>query len=299
MIHRVPAALATVSAALALTFGCQGEGAPPPKPVAPEAGVEPPLDGEDSDLDGAPEDDAAPVGSAEAQIDDLGAIPAWQAVVDRDRLLLRRNQHGVVYGRVGAPIEITGAAGAAPTGKVWLIDDTDGNGALAIRIAWPAKAPVPAEGDRVAAGGAWTLDDERQWYWQADRVADLLAASPSTIPEAPAAPGHLIATGAPPSGWQPVATAKDDGVISFQIVGLPPANEGDGWKIANELGDAPVAILILPGERPSYGGHDLRAPDERWRLKRGVDFWVRIGKIRRRAPDIPPTIYARTAPVRW
>src|SRR5665647_692320 len=34
-------------------------------------------------------------------IADLDAIPAWQAVIDRSQLLARRNQHGVVYGRVG------------------------------------------------------------------------------------------------------------------------------------------------------------------------------------------------------
>ena len=54
-----------------------------------------------------------------------------------------------------------------------------------------------------------------------------------------------------------------------------------------------------PGERPSYGGHDMRTADEKWKLKRGVDYWVRIGKIRRRDPDKLPTINARTPPVRW
>src|SRR5215207_4125286 len=32
-------------------------------------------------------------------IAELGAIPAWQAVIDRAQLLGRRRQHGVVYGR--------------------------------------------------------------------------------------------------------------------------------------------------------------------------------------------------------
>jgi hypothetical protein len=285
---------------LALPIACQGEGTPPPRPATPEAGA--PVTPSDGEAGEAGEVDGDPAGEPvvpDVTIDELGAIPAWQAVVDRDRYLLRRNQHGVVYGRVGPAITIAADAGAVPTGKVWLVDDTEGNGALAIRIAWPAKATAPAEGDRVAAGGAWTLDDERQWFWQADAISALPPAPPSTIPEPPAAPGHLITTGDPPSGWRPVATGKDDGVISFQVIGTPPVNEGDGWRIANELGDDTVAILLLPGERPSYGGHDLRAPDEKWRLKRGVDFWVRIGKIRRRSPEIPPTITARTAPVRW
>ena len=39
-------------------------------------------------------------------IAELGAIPAWQAVVDRAQLLARRGQHGVVYGRVGPPVMV-------------------------------------------------------------------------------------------------------------------------------------------------------------------------------------------------
>jgi hypothetical protein len=298
---RILAALACGAVA-----GCQGEGTP----QAAGSGSAGSAVAMAIDAAGAPVADAAADEpspdrpdrvdpTAEAQIEDLGAISAWQAVVDRDRLLARRGQHGVAYGRVGAAITITGDAGVTPTGQVWLIDDTEGNGALAIRVVWPPGATAPAEGDRVAVGGGWALDAERAWFWQADRVSPLPAAAPSTIPEPPVAPGHLVGTGDPPSGWKPVAQAKDDGVISFQIVGPPPVNEGDGWTIANELGDPPAAILYLPGERPSYGGHDLRAADERWRLKRGVDYWVRIGKVRRRSPDAPPTINARTAPVAW
>ena len=46
-----------------------------------------------------------------------------------------------------------------------------------------------------------------------------------------------------------------------------------------------VALLNLPGERPSYGGQDMRDPDERWVLRRGQTYWVRIGKLRKRGPD--------------
>jgi hypothetical protein len=45
----------------------------------------------------------------------------------------------------------------------------------------------------------------------------------------------------------------------------------------------------------------MRAPDERWQLKRGQTYWVRIGKIRKRgtpADPKPALINARTAPVR-
>jgi hypothetical protein len=56
--------------------------------------------------------------------------------------------------------------------------------------------------------------------------------------------------------------------------------------------------MNLPGERASYGGQDMRAADERWQLKRGQTYWVRIGKLRKRGADKPPLVNARTAPVR-
>jgi len=42
----------------------------------------------------------------------------------------------------------------------------------------------------------------------------------------------------------------------------------------------------------------MRTADERWVLKRGQTYWVRIGKIRKRAVDKPAVINARTAPIR-
>jgi hypothetical protein len=42
----------------------------------------------------------------------------------------------------------------------------------------------------------------------------------------------------------------------------------------------------------------MRSSDERWQLKRGQTYWVRIGKLRKRGPDKPPLVNARTAPVR-
>jgi hypothetical protein len=113
----------------------------------------------------------------------------------------------------------------------------------------------------------------------------------------PPSPGHQIAIARAPAGTLPAIRLRDDAFISFQV--LKPARwDGDGWTIATELGDEPVAILMLPGERASYGGHDLRQPDEHWELKRGVTYWARIGKVRRRTPTTIPVIRAQTAPVR-
>ena len=53
----------------------------------------------------------------------------------------------------------------------------------------------------------------------------------------------------------------------------------------------------LPGERASYGGQDLRTPDERWSLRRGVTYVVRLGHIHKHEGK-PATINARSAPVR-
>ena len=59
-------------------------------------------------------------------IAELGAISAWQSVIDRAQLLFRRGQRGVVYGRVGAAILVndkTTDAGLVATPYVWLVDE--------------------------------------------------------------------------------------------------------------------------------------------------------------------------------
>jgi hypothetical protein len=94
-----------------------------------------------------------------------------------------------------------------------------------------------------------------------------------------------------------ISLAKDGDAVYFQLVGPPPVAEGDGWPVADELGNPVVALLNLPGERPSYGAQDMRSSDERWQLRRGQTYWVRIGHLHKH-PEKPTTINARTAPVR-
>lgn len=269
---------------------------------------------DDAPAPAVPED--APVKPEEPEVTDPGkliaelfAIPAWQAVIDRAQLLGRRGQHGVVYGRIGPPIMVPGPvvpaadagalvdAGLIASPYVWLVDDTEGNGSLGIRVKLGTR--TAKEGDRVALGGAWVLDDARRWYWDVDSVQPLPPAAPTDLKEPPASfPSHAIANGDLLPGARTITVARDNDAVYFQIVGPAPINEGDGWPIANELGDPPFALLNLPGERPSYGGQDMRMPDERWQLKRGQTYTVRIGKIRRRAVDKPALINARTAPIR-
>jgi hypothetical protein len=331
----------------ALLPGCQGERSAAANASGSGSGsgssAAPPVVAEGSDAVGS----AAPISTSPATPADgdepatdaeqlaLGAIPAWQAVVDRAELLLRRKQHGVVIGVIGDPISAdelppapgqtdddddetdndgaTTGAGSAGSGTAgfgsaarplqgppltWLVDDTDGNGSLAIRVAF--SEDVPAKGTRVAVGGGWTLTPDRRWYWKADALSKVgpPASPPAPLAEPPVPPGRVIGKGDPPPGSRPVKKATDNGIITFQVVGAPEG-EGDGWRIANELGDPPAAILYLPGERISYGGHDLRSPDERWRLKRGTTYWVRIGKIKKRTGTLPPLMWARTPPTKW
>jgi hypothetical protein len=253
-------------------------------------------------------DELPPPADTARVIAELGAIPAWQAVVDRAQLLGRRRQHGVVYGRVGPEILVPGPvpeatdAGVAPDAGLvkspyaWLIDDTDGNGALGIRIALGDKA---REGDRIAAGGAWQLDAERRWFWKPDAIQPLPPAPPGDLKEPqPPAPSHAIASGDLPPGARTIGVARDGDAVYFQIVGPAPLADGDGWQVADQLGSPTVAIMNLPGERASYGGQDMRSADERWQLRRGQTYWVRIGKVRKRGLDKPALVNARTAPVR-
>jgi hypothetical protein len=281
---------------------CQGQGdqAPPPAPKdARVVKVEPPV------VDALAPDE--PVREPEPPdpgklIADLGAVSAWQAVIDRAQYLARRGQHGIVYGTVGAPLLVADPAtdgGLVSTGDTWLVDDTEGNGALAIRVRFGEAATAPKQGDRVALSGAWVLDDKKRWFWKVERVTPLPAAPPSDVKDPPGQPGHQIVDGSLPAGARTISVARDNDVVFFQLTGpKQPVLPGEGWPVADELGDQVFALLNLPGERPSFGGQDFRTENERWELKRGQLYYVRIGKIRRPAPDKPALINARTAPVR-
>ena len=300
---------------LVALIGCQGEGRDTPRvekgSAAHDAGAHagfgghdapPPVDASLDDRAAKP-DEPDVVSDPSKAIVQLGAIPAWQAVVDRTLYLARRGQHGVVYGVVGPadapPPQGTGSGSgsAVVTGSyVWLVDDTEGNGSLAIRVALGMKGAK--EGDRVALGGAWQLDDARHWFWKVDTLVQLPPGKPSESKDPqPAMPGHAIANGELPNGARTIGVAKDGDAVYFTVVGQPPVIDGDGWQVADELGNPTFAVMTLPGERASYGGQDMRAADERWSLRRGQTYWVRIGHFHKRG-DKPPTVTARTAPVR-
>jgi hypothetical protein len=257
-------------------------------------------DADNTDAPPAADEPQEPAPDPGKLIADLGAIPAWEAVVDRSDLLARRGQRGIAYGTLGAPIQIADPAsdgGLVSSPYTWLIDDTEGNGALAIRVALGKK--TPKQGDRVALAGAWKLDDTNHYYWDVTELTPLPPAPPSDLKDPPSPPGHALQEGPLPPGAHTASVAKDNDIIYFQVTGRAPLVDGDGWPIADQLGNPVVALLNLPGERPSFGAQDFRTPDERWQLKRAVTYWVRIGKIRKnKDPEKPANINARTAPVK-
>ncbi|MEO6777361.1 MAG: hypothetical protein ABI467_30820 [Kofleriaceae bacterium] len=261
---------------------------------------------------GSAADEPDPAPDPGKQIYALGAVPAWQAVVDRSLYLERRDQHGVVYGTLGDGITMvvpgsgSGSASAAiadggtvqaPTPYTWLIDDTEGNGCLAIRVALPDGTKVKP-GDRVALAGAWALDADRHWFWKPTLVTLVAPAPPSKAKEPPSAPGHTIINGELPAGARPISLAKEGQAAYFTVLGAPPLADGDGWQVADELGNPVYALLDMPGERASFGAQDMRTADERWTLKRAQTYWVRIGPVHKHGPDKPATIHAHTAPIR-
>ena len=309
----------------------EGDHGKAPAKVAPRAVALGPIDGGTlSDAGATPRHGKAenkpdePVSSDAAASDsDLlrhGAMPAWQAVITRSELLARRGQHGVIFGRVGTVVPGLVVAPVAPPANaatppkpavaptpapvtpraddpplIWLIDDSEGGGSLGVRVAF--RGVPPPAGSRVAVGGAWTIDSGRRWYWRADSLTSLPAQA-ATDPAPTGEPSHAIATAEVPAGSHPVSAAKDDGVITFQVVGVA-AHDGDGWLIADENGNPPVALLTLPGERATFGGDDLRQADERWTLRKGVSYWVRIGKVRHRTADAQEILNARGAPSKY
>ena len=261
----------------------------------------------------------------DAGVDLEAAVPAWQAVVDRDHYLARRGEHGVVEGTLGPAVteseavSVTGSDTATDTGSdtdsdsaatpyTWLRDGTDSTGALAIRVRLGTLTAVT--GDHLAIAGAWQADADHHWFWAASAVTRLPLPAPTTTlaaahsgsaaaPDPTAVPpGHTIARGEPPAGAVPISQAHDGDAALFQLAGPAPALPGDGWPVGDRTGGAVVLLLDLPGERASYGAQDLRSPDERWHLARGATYWVRLGRVHHHGPTRPATVIARSAPVR-
>lgn len=297
---------------------CQGQGSESPKAsgsgssraagATGTAGSASP----DRDRDaGAASEPPAPKLTSAQLIAKLGAVPVWEGVVQRGQLLARRGQRGVLVGRVGPAV--------GEGSLVWLVDDTEGEGSLAARASF--SGAVPPAGARIAATGAWVLPEApapvppaipaagaaaappasppapapRRWIWQVELVTSL--PDEGSLPAMSSPIGHELKAGPRPAEAVPISKAKDNDLVVFQVL-TAPRRLGEAWLVADQLGSPPVAMLSMPGDRASYGGIDFRQPDEQWRLRRGVSYVVRIGKIRRKDPSKPATINARNAPTK-
>lgn len=298
---------------LAALAACQGQGSEAPK--QPAGSASPAAPSPSAANGSAATESARPAEPPRARtatetIAALGALPAWEGVVQRGQLLARRGQRGVLFGKVGPVVEGAGGEGEL----VWLIDDTDGEGSLAVRAKFPGA--TPAEGSRITAAGAWVLPESsgasvpggasaaapapRRWIWQIEQSSVLPDEPAGRVDPAappPSAIGHEPLAAPRPAGAVPISKAKDNDLVAFQVLAAP-RRLGEAWLVGDQLGSPPVAMLSLPGDRPSYGGIDFRQPDEQWRLRRGVTYVVRIGKIRRKDPAKPATINARNAPIK-
>ncbi|GAB4557849.1 MAG: hypothetical protein Tsb0020_02320 [Haliangiales bacterium] len=284
---RPRAALLGALLVLALS-GCGQSSAPPaPAPVAPDDAAVPALPA-DATRPMAPARLAVPAGQDDDDVlQQLGALPAWEAVVARGRLLHRREQHGVVYGRLGAPV----AEGGDPHER-WLVDETEAEGALAIRVRFdPERVILPAQA-RVAVWGAWAVDEGRQWYWRATRVATL---APATA-ELPLSPGFALPTIAEaPADAVPISTLESGGQVLFEVR-ANPEDPTAGWDVRDPGGERTVARLLLPGEHPAYGGMDYRTADEHWKLTPRVLYTVPARRFRHTQAGDLPLFRARGVP---
>ncbi|MCG8418173.1 MAG: hypothetical protein MJE77_09555 [Proteobacteria bacterium] len=231
----------------------------------------------------------------------LGAVPAWQAVVERGRYLSRRGRQGIIYGRLGGVVQPARPTirdrghhrESLPADYHWFIDETEGQGALAIRVA--ADGDI-SPGQRLVMWGAWHVDRERAWYWRAGRIEVLDSAEPTDLDHGPGdgPPGsHVIATiNRPPRGARPVSEIeRGPGDILFEVTRIA-TDPTSGWDISDPGTRRPVARLVLPGDRATYGAQDLRSPGEYWRLTRRVQYVVRIRRFK--APK-PGTLAQMTA----
>ncbi len=214
---------------------------------------------------------------------DLGALPAWSTILERYRLLARRDQSGLA---VGLLVEHEGG--------LRLVDTREGQGSLSIPVRLPelVKLSPPA---RVVLWGAWHNSADKTFVWKATRVETL--APSSSAPEF--APGLRGRDKAAPELVQLAGSAdRRGGVIAF-TVHQRQERMGDGWLISDGPGLPPVARLLLPGERAPYGDQSRVTESERWQLQSSESYWLEIGRFRPASQGALPVYRARTPPFRF
>ncbi len=219
-------------------------------------------------------------GNEGAALQEMHAISAWSAVHERHRLLARRGEVGYVFGTL---VEIEG--------QLRLVDESTGQGALAIAVRLPEKTTFPLP-QRVVIEGAWAVESEH-WIWQAKAVQGLSESDTNT--DFDVEPGLEARKEKPPGKIVSASRITREGAIAFRVL-RPPKRAGDGWLIADDFGGPAVARLLLPGEKASYGNQSAISADEQWKLERGKRYWVEIRAFRARVVGSIPTFYATSLP---
>jgi hypothetical protein len=203
------------------------------------------------------------------------AVSAWSAVLERDRMLGRREASGAVWGRY-----------AEVDRESWLVDEDEGDGALAVRLLMPAGVHV-GEGTRVVIWGAFWAENG-VWRFKVEKIARLETRHGGPLPLLP--PGLHPHTRSPaPIGAKVIgANISAPSWLIFEVV-EGPLKMGDGWlavapgtaatwRVARRSGKGQMvaARLFLPGERLIFGGQELLSREERWALRVGRSYvvWV-------------------------
>lgn len=272
---------------LVLGFGCgKGDKKPVPKPLGFDAGAQPeaqPKEELPEPLVQRPPESFDDGGDEASALATLEALPAWSAVLERHRLLARRDQSGSVFGLL-----------VEQEGKTRLVDERIGMGSLSIPVVLPEEIELSPPA-RVLLWGAWHSDDSPDFVWRATQVATL-----SGKKKAPEFSPGLVARDkeVPEAMVLASAVSRQGGVISFRVH-QRPGQVADGWLISDEAGAPPVARLLLPGEQASYGDQSRMTEAERWKLEKGHFYWLEIGRFRQAADGSLPVYHARTPPFRY
>ena len=221
-------------------------------------------------------------GDEKAALAKIDAVPAFDAVQYRPRYLARNGQSGVVFGRLGAETD----------GRYrWLVDETDGQGSLGVRIVVADDLDATL-GDRLVVWGAWKVDEERHWYWEPTKLAGL---SSTDEPMSEATPFHIATLDEAPEGAVPVSNLKRRGDIIFEVISEPRLID-DGWLVGDRSSWGRVAVVRMPGERPVYGAQFLYGEEEQWKLEKDVRYTVSVGPFTKPKKKGVPTMTALGPP---
>ncbi len=216
-------------------------------------------------------------------LDAIGALPAWSAVLERYRLLDRRDQSGVVVGLL-----------VRHEGKLHLVDESEGQGSLSIPVRFPGLLKVTTP-SRMVLWGAWKNVEAPNFIWEVSR-GELLAPADAAPEFAPGLRGRDKK--APEQVQLASSVNRRGGVISF-TVHQRQQRIGEGWLISDSPGLPPVARLHLPGERAPYGDQSRVTENERWQLESSESYWLEIGGFRPASEGALPVYRARTPPFRF